>query len=230
MCTPLRMPLSARKGTSVIWLVEGGQRQGVKTSENYGQVVRTSRDVMVRDGPDRWGRSYRENVSTLPFGRDNGESCNRLWLKTRCVAISQGWESRVWNRKNSQRYTQWECCLHWSRRSLAESSCPSFPPPATVRAMTTLKTRLTSAETSGVAGVAHVACLSSQTWRQLSLPKLNPCPPNGCHSQRYVSHYWRFVLAFCLLNKCFFLLLCGLYRQRKAPALKHADGSLHVSM
>ena len=44
--------LPTREVTSVIWLVEGRQGQGVKISENCRQVVRASRDVTAEDGPD----------------------------------------------------------------------------------------------------------------------------------------------------------------------------------
>ena len=47
-----RMPLPKKGGTSVILMGDCGQSQGIKLLENCGQVVRASRYIIARCGPD----------------------------------------------------------------------------------------------------------------------------------------------------------------------------------
>ena len=71
-CTPLCMPLPTRKGTSVIWLVEGGKGQGVKYKKTMGKLSGFSRCYS-----ERW-----------PWPDEDGCTCQfRRWSFCTGVAL-----------------------------------------------------------------------------------------------------------------------------------------------
>ena len=109
-CTPLRMLLPTRKVTSVIWLmVESGQGQGVKISENWGRAIRASRDVIASGGPDlvrMWGVYIHGCNRMLPWPKlwqcpAHGTLVAPLYGKgPRHLLWEYGTGAQLWRQKN----------------------------------------------------------------------------------------------------------------------------------